>query len=183
MDAPDQDSGSSTLAIPLTDLQRPRAINVPKPVPAADQAAQDAPNMATSSMPTQSHFDPLSAALEPSIGSGDSTASHYSGEENNTTPVGFPSSTQEVITHSRFSMIKRWICQRSWLQNTVALTMLALTLIGLFYYQNRSDTIATWAAKNDFMQLCIALAQLHNVTLSEPCGSVIVESCHYPDFN
>lgn len=126
------------------------------------------------SMPTQSHFDPLSAGLESRIGSGDSTASHYSCEENDTTPGGFPSSTQEVTTQPSSSMIKCWICQRSWLQNTIASTMLVLTLIGLFYYQKRSDTMATWTARNDFIQSCIALIQL-NVTPSTECFVVLMQ--------
>lgn len=223
--APAQDSASSTLAIPLRDLQRPQAvatsscssqssshesgpstpassINSSTPSstlqasetlpssttphlsqsptcpsddlsqsstptsssfsPSPNQAAQDAPEKATvDSMSNQSRFDPPSITLEPSSSSEHSAASHDHCEETGATPSGIHSSVPEVMPQFTWlSMMKNWIYKRSWLQNTMASTMLTATLIGLFIYQRRSYRIAVWTAENDFMQSCIGLAQV-----------------------
>lgn len=252
---PAQDSASSTLAIPLCNLQRPQAVatsscssqssshdsgpstpassihsstpsstlqtsetlpssttphlsdSPTRPsydqaqsstptsssfMPSPNQAAQDAPEKATvDSMPTQSQFDPPSITLELSPSSEHSTASHDHCDENGATQDGFHSLVPEVMPQFTWpSMMKNWIYQRSWLQNTMGSTMLTATLIGLFIYQRRSYRIAVWAAENDFMQSCIGLAQVGssssriayadddfqlNKTLSDRCEKIIKE--------
>lgn len=117
------------------------------------------------SMPTQSHLDPASFTLEPSAQSEDSVDT---GEENSAALGDTLSSIPEVVSqypesNTRFtwtSAMQNWMSQRSWLQNTMGSTMLAVTLIGLFIYQRRSYRIAIWTANNDFMQSCLALDQV-----------------------
>ncbi|MCJ1466964.1 hypothetical protein MMC07_005586 [Pseudocyphellaria aurata] len=238
MCAPAQDSDSSALAIPLSDLQRSRGVDTsssssqssshgsgpstpdsssstastlqttktvpptttpllfnppsrltdeysqpstPAPssyAPSPSQAAQDdfeKPEMG--SMPTQSHLDPSSNILEPSAQSKNLADTD---EENSATLSGVLSSIPEVVSEcpeansqsTRTSMMQNWMSQRSWLQNTMGSTMLAVTLIGLFVYQRRSYRIAIWTANNDFMQSCLALNQA-NRTLSDQCERVI----------
>lgn len=237
--APAQDSASSTLAIPPSDLQIPRTLDTPsssselsshesgpstpassiqsstassiflqapKVVPPAtnphlsdsptrpsyeesqsstaasspytsspNQAAQDAPSTVTiGSMPAKSHFNPPSITLEPCTSTEDSTALHNFHEEVSGTADGIPRSVPEITPQypeqttqsTSSSMVKNWMSQRSWLQNTMGSTMLAATLIGLFIYQRRSYRISIWAAENDFMQSCIGLAQVGSTFVS-----------------
>lgn len=161
-------------------------------VPSPNQAAQDAPEKVTvDSTPNQSQFDPPSITLELSPSSEHSTASHDYCDENGTIQDDIHNSVPEVMPQFTWpSMMKNWIYQRSWLQNTMGSTMLTATLIGLFIYQRRSYRIAVWAAENDFMQSCIGLAQVGssssriayadddfqlNKTLSDRCEKIIKE--------
>lgn len=49
---------------------------------------------------------------------------------------------------------------KSWVQPTIGLTTLLVTLIALFVYSHRSFVMAKWTEKNDMLQACAQLVQV-----------------------
>ncbi len=62
------------------------------------------------------------------------------------------------------SMIQR-LFGGSWMQPTIGVTTLLITLIALFVYSHRSFVMAKWTERNDMLQACSQLIEVYNSAL------------------
>lgn len=65
----------------------------------------------------------------------------------------------DATTSGSRSLLRR-IFDRPWVQPTIGLTTLLITLIALFVYSHRAFVMAAWTEKNDMLQACAQLAQV-----------------------
>lgn len=65
----------------------------------------------------------------------------------------------DATTSGSRSLLRR-IFDRPWVQPTIALTKLLITLIALFVYSHRVFVMAEWTEKNDMLQACAQLARV-----------------------
>lgn len=69
-----------------------------------------------------------------------------------------PSASSKGLSR-RQSIVQR-LFERSWIQPTIGVTTLLVTLIALFVYSHRTFVMAKWTEKNDMLQACAQLIQV-----------------------
>lgn len=58
--------------------------------------------------------------------------------------------------NQRRSITQR-LFEKSWIQSTIGITTLLVTLIALFVYSHRGFVMAKWTEENDMLQACAQL--------------------------
>lgn len=72
----------------------------------------------------------------------------------------FSSTVQDSDPRTRKRSVIQRAFDKSWVQPTIGLTTLLITLIALFVYSHRSFVIAKWTEENDMLQACAQLVQV-----------------------
>ncbi|KAL8727532.1 MAG: hypothetical protein Q9181_005680 [Wetmoreana brouardii] len=147
---------SPSAATPGSMITRPRSL----------------PELPTSAVTTLPRSSPViqqehAGTTRPYITSGPSTSVTLANwSPSPTSPTSFsplPGSPAEDDKATEGHSIVQRLFDRSWVQPSIGLTTLLITLIALFVYSHRSFVMAKWTEENDMLQAC---AQLYGIWLN-----------------
>lgn len=155
-----ESSSSSSIRPNSSALTPPTSISDPTAAPPEHQTPIRKP------LPDDSIFAPPKLPPQvPVAPLGSHGSLNLSGSTTWTNPVGgqacFLSSrhNSHATTPESRSLVQRMF-DRSWVQPTIGLTTLLITLIALFVYSHRAFVMAKWTERNDMLQACAELVQV-----------------------
>ncbi|KAL9021018.1 MAG: hypothetical protein Q9185_001774 [Variospora sp. 1 TL-2023] len=173
---------SSSIRQNSSALTPPTSISDPTAAPPEHQTPIRNP------LPDDSIFAPPKLPPQAPVARLGSHASlNLSGSTTWTNPVGGQacvlSSRHDLhaTTSESRSLVQRMF-DRSWVQPTIGLTTLLITLIALFVYSHRAFVMAKWTERNDMLQACAELVQsCTNVTYPQ-CEDMLASGPRPPPY-
>ncbi|KAL8678109.1 MAG: hypothetical protein Q9186_005515 [Xanthomendoza sp. 1 TL-2023] len=85
------------------------------------------------------------------------------------------------LQEARQSVVQR-LFERSWIQPTIGITTLLVTLIALFVYSHRSFVMAKWTEENDMLQACAQLIEIRTNTTYPQCEEMLATGPRLPPY-
>ncbi|KAI4221221.1 MAG: hypothetical protein L6R36_007052 [Xanthoria steineri] len=84
--------------------------------------------------------------------------------------------------NQRRSITQR-LFEKSWIQSTIGITTLLVTLIALFVYSHRGFVMAKWTEENDMLQACAQLIDVRSNATYPQCEEMLVTGPRPPPYN
>lgn len=96
-------------------------------------------------------------SLSATLGNWSPSSTIFSSSQNHSDPTEGENKRQSITQR---------LFERSWIQPTIGITTLLVTLIALFVYSHRSFVMAKWTEENDMLQACAQLIDVYTLELS-----------------
>ena len=125
------------------------------PTPGANPSRSPSPTAASSQVNASQNALPSGPSLSPNP----SLSTTLRAFSPNPT-LAFRSTQGTATSGGTASSVTERLFQRPWIQPTIGVVTLIVTLIALFVYNHRSFIMAKWTEENDMLQACAQLLQV-----------------------